>query len=207
MGNEIYKLINEDISSQRDCQFCNESNLNPGKVTGYGAIIIYKIGNSMENGWFAALSPKTGGNPKKDFTIQLMPFAHLTHFSQMSSYPELAKNYGVAFSKISEAMAKVMAEKDDLKAESDSRGKGMPIAIYGKCTTWKEKKEHLHIKIFPFRGDIGQAYTVDSSFLRKKIEKDSKTGEEFVKMKPVRKNEIGKERLRHLSDLFISLLQ
>lgn len=206
-GKEINKLINEGISLQKDCGFCGESYLKVRGITHYGAIIIYKIGNSIENGWFATLSPKTGGDQKKDFTIQLMPFAHLTHFSQMSSYPELAKNYGIAFSKISEAMARVMAEKEDLKVESGSREESIPIATYGKCTTWKEKKEHLHIKIFPFRGDIGQAYTVDSSFLRKKIEKDSKTGEEFVKMKPVRKTEIGKERLRHLSDLFISLLQ
>ena len=37
------------------------------------------------------------------------------------------------------------------------------------------------------RKDIGQPYTVDSSFGRKKVYKDSETKEEFVKMKPVRK--------------------
>src|SRR3989338_9860265 len=123
MGNEIYKLLNEDIASQRDCQFCNESNLNPGKVTGYGAIIIYKIGNSMENGWFAALSPRTGGNPKQDFTIQLMPFAHLTHFSQMNE--NSAKYFGIAFAKLSDAISRIMAKNPALKAMVDDRDNGI----------------------------------------------------------------------------------
>jgi len=148
MGNEIHKLINENVSLRKDCDFCNESRLEVRETTNYGAAIIYKIGNTIENGWFATLSPKTGGDPTKDFTIQLMPLAHLTHFSQINSYTELAKNYGLAFSRISEAVYKVMMEKNNLKAKSDSKDFGISIAIYGKCTTWKEKKEHLHIKIF-----------------------------------------------------------
>ena len=207
MTNEFDKLFNESVSLRKDCGFCRESNLKVGDVTDYGAAIIYKIGNSAESGWFATLSPKTGGNLEKDFTIQLMPLGHLTHFSQISSHAELARNYGTAFSRISWAVSKVIAENDSLKADSDSKNLGIAIAAYGKCTTWKEKKEHLHIKIFPFRGDVGQPYTVDSSFLRKKIQKGPKTGKEFVKMKPVRKTLINKERFNQLSKRLISLLQ
>ena len=207
MGNEIHKLINESVSFRKDCDFCKEACLEIGETTNYGAAVVYKTGNSAENGWFAALSPKTGGNPEKDFTVQLMPIGHLTHFSQINSHKESAKNYGIAFSRISEAMSKVMMENDELKAESGSKHFGASIAVYGKCTTWKEKKEHLHIKIFPFRGNTGQPHTVDSSFLRKKIQKDQKTGEEFVKMKPVRKIMIGKERFRQISNRLICLLR
>jgi hypothetical protein len=203
---EILKLIKEDISQQQGCSFCREALLGIGETASYGAVVVYKVGNSNENGWFATLSPKTGGNPAEDFTIQLMPFAHLTHFSQLASYEELAKNYGIAFSKISEAMSNIMAEDKGLKATADSRQVAISIATYGKCTTWKEKKEHLHIKIFPFRGSIGQPYTVDSSFLRKQVFKDAKTGKEFVKMEPVRKKEIGRERFRELSERLIRAL-
>lgn len=208
MNEEFNKLIKEDISSKEDCNLCKEANLGVGQETEYGAAIIYKIGDSAENGWFATLSPRTGGDPKKDFTIQLMPFAHLIHFCQIASYPELAANYGAAFSKINAAMTKIMAEEiPDFKATSDSREVAASIATYGKYTTWKDKKEHLHIKIFPFRGDIGQPYTVDSSFGRKDIHTDSETGEEFVKMKPVRKKMIDKERFKKLSELLIELLK
>ena len=207
MGDEIYKLLNESASFRKDCGFCKESRLEVREVTNYGATIVYKIGNSIKNGWFAALSPKTGGDPKKDFTIQLMSLGHLTHFSQISSYAELAKNYGTAFSKISEAVSKVISENDGLKADSDSKNLGISIAAYGKCTTWKEKKEHLHVKIFQFRGNPGQPYTVDSSFLKKEIHKDPKTGGEFVKMEPVKKTEIDKKRFNQLAKQLIHLLK
>ncbi len=207
MNDEFKKLLNEDISKKDDCEFCNEVSFNIGEKTKYGAVIIFKIGDSAENGWFATLSPRTGSNPEKDFTIQLMPFAHITHFSQVNLYPELAENYGIAFSKLCEAMTQVMAQEPDFKAVSDTRESGKSIATYGKCTTWKDKKEHLHVKIFPFRGDLGQPSVVDSSFGRKEIFKDIETGEEYVRMKPVRKKKIKEERFNHLSNLLISLLK
>ena len=207
MIDEVNKLINEDISLKDDCDFCNESKLDEGDKTKYGSVIIYKIGNSNENGWFATISPKTGGDPEENFTIQLMPFGHLVHFSQITKYGELAKNYGIAFSKINEAMAKVMILDKELKATADKREEGISIVQYGKCTTWKEKKEHIHIKIFPFRGNMGQPYTVDSSFGRKEVLKDKETGEEFVKMKPVRKVMVSKERFERLSMVLIKLLK
>ena len=208
MNNFSRSLLNEGISLHKDCNLCRESTLGIGQKRDYGAAILFKIGNSTEDGWFATLSPKTGGDSKKDFTVQLIPFAHLTHFSQLDSYLGLAKNYGIAFSKISAAMTEVMArENQDFKATSETKESAISIATYGKCTTWKEKKEHLHIKIFPFRDSIGQPYTVDSSFERKKIQKDQKTGKEFVKMKPVRKVMLDKERFEQLSNLLISLLQ
>ena len=207
MKGEFNKLVNEDISLREDCTLCKESALEAGQKTDYGAIIIFKIGNSAENGWFATLSPKTGSDQEKDFTIQLMPFGHLTHFSQISSYPELSKNYGRAFSKISSVMAEVMAiENPNFNVTAESKRDAVSIAVYGKCTNWKEKKEHLHIKIFPFRGNVGQPYTVDSSFGRKEIFKD-KEGKEFVKMKPVRKKNIDNERFENLSKRLIGLLK
>lgn len=205
MTDEFDKLVNDNASLRENCDFCKESKLEVGKKTRYGSVVICRIGKA-KNGWFATLSPKTGGDPRKDFTVQLMPFAHLTHFSQISSNRELAKNYGTLFSKISRSISKVMLEDKNLKALANSKELGISIATYGKCTTWKEKKEHLHVKIFPFRGNIGQPYTLDSSFERKKIRKDPKTGEEFVKMMPVRKVMIDDERFDFLSKLFIFLL-
>lgn len=193
---EIQKLFDDDASRKRDCNLCKESKYDIWEKTGYG-VIIYKIGN-LKNGWFATLSPKTGGNPEFDFTIQLIPFLHLTHFSQIDSCPGMAENFGIIFSKMSKAMLHIMMENGGLKAVSEKKDRSAPIAVYGKCTTWKEKKEHLHIKIFPFRGNIGQPYTVDSSFGRKEVFKD-KNGEEFVKMAPVRKAMIEKKRFDKLT--------
>jgi len=205
--NEINNLFNEDVSLRQDCNLCKESPLDVGQKSEYGSIIVYKIGDANENRWFATLSPKTGSDPEKDFTIQLMPFAHLTHFSQINNYPELAKNYGIAFAKISSAITKIMAmEKENFKASEDFKENATSIATYGKSTNWKEKKEHLHIKLFPFRGNIGQPYTVDSSFGRKEIHKDQE-GKEFVKMTPVKKNMLSEERFNKLSNLLISLLK
>ena len=201
-SNEAEKLLNESVNQSKDCSLCKEALLETGRNTGYG-VIIYKIG-TLKNGWFASLSPKTGGDPRTDFTIQLMPFMHLTHFSQISSSKALMKNYGIAFSEICGAMTMIMMQDENLKANSLESASSVSIATYGKSTTWKEKKEHLHIKIFPFRGNIGQPYTVDSSFGKKEVFKE-KTGEEFVKMKPVKKEEIDKKRFNDLAKRLIAL--
>ena len=201
-SNEIDKLIDEDVSLNDNCNLCKESNHKLGQKTGYG-VIIHKIGNK-KNGWFATLSPKTGGDPESDFTIQLMPMSHLTHFSQMESYSKLGENYGISFSKICRAMTAILMQDEGSKAISKEKSTAVSVGTYGKTTTWKEKKEHLHVKVFPFRGNIGQPYTVDSSFGRKEVFKE-KDGE-FVKMKPVRKVMIGKERFEDLTKRLISLL-
>ena len=200
---EANKLFNEDITLKDNCNLCKESSYKVGQKIGYG-VVICKIGDS-NNGWFATLSPRTGGNPKLDFTIQLMPFSHLTHFSQISSHEGLAENYGILFSKVCRAMTKIMMQNEDLRFSSEKRSSSLSIATYGKCTTWTEKKEHLHIKIFPFRGDIGQPYTVDSSFGRKEVFKDSGAGQEFVKMVPVKKVAIGSKRFEQLGKKLVSL--
>ena len=201
---EIEKLVHEDASQKKDCNLCKESYMEIGANTGYGAII-FKIGNK-KNGWFATLSPKTGSDPEFDFTIQLMPFLHLTHFSQMEQYDGMPENYGIAFSKLSKSMMTVMMQNQPLKATADDRAISVPIATYGKTTSWKEKKEHLHIKIFPFRGSIGQPYTVDSTFGKKEVF-TGKDGREFVKMEPVRKTIIKKKRFERLAKELISLLK
>jgi len=135
-----------------------------------------------------------------------MPFSHLTHFSQISSHAGLAENYGTAFSEICRAMTTIMMEDQNLKSDSDSRELSVSIATYGKSTNWKEKKEHLHIKVFPFRGNIGQPYTVDSTFGRKEIFKEN-DGKEFVKMDPVKKVNIKEKRFNELKSKIISLLK
>jgi len=199
---EINKLSLEDVSQKKNCNLCNEIVFDIGKNTGYG-VIIYKIGDK-KNGWFATLSPKTGGDPNFDFTIQLMPFYHLTHFSQMAAYPKLSENYGTIFAKISKAMASIMMSDQNLKSTAKARKNAVSIATYGKSTTWKEKKEHLHIKIFPFRGDIGQPYTVDSSFGKKEVHK--KDGKSFVMMNPVIKKKIPDKRFKDLTKNLLLLL-
>lgn len=201
---EIKKLFNEDVDPKSDCALCKESKCKIGQKCGYGTVI-YRIGNS-KNGWFATLSPKTGGNPKFDFTIQLMPNSHLTHFSQISSYPILAENFGILFAKICRAMTTILMQQQDLKADSENKEFSVPIGAYGKCTTWREKKEHLHIKVFPFRSSIGQPYTVDSSFGKKEIFKE-KTGKEFVKMEPVKKIKIETRRFDKLTTDIIKSLE
>ncbi|MBI2651728.1 hypothetical protein HYX01_04610 [Candidatus Woesearchaeota archaeon] len=201
---ETEKLFNEGVSMKSNCNLCKEACYEIGKNTGYGTII-YRIGNA-KNGWFATLSPKTGGNPKLDFTIQLMPLLHLTHFSQVESYHGLGKNFGAAFSKICRAMTAILMDNENSKADSEKKELSVPIATYGKCTTWKEKKEHLHIKIFPFRNAIGQPYTVDSSFEKKEVFKE-KNGKEFVKMEPVKKAMIEAKRFNQLAKELIGILK
>jgi len=203
-NSEIKTLFNENVSFRDDCNLCRETLFEVGQNIGYGTII-NKTGG-IKDGWIATLSPVTGGNPEFDFTIQLMPCAHLTHFSQVYSYPKLGENYGIIFSKISRAMTKIMIKDQDLKANAEKKEMAASIATYGKFTTWKEKKEHLHIKVFPFRGDIGQPYTVDSTFGKKEIFRDE-LGKEFVKMDPVRKKPINQERFNYLANNLISLLK
>jgi hypothetical protein len=203
MSKETEKLLKEDVSINGDCELCKEVDYDVGQKTDYG-VVIYKNGNK-KNGWFATLSPKTGGNPKLDFTIQLMPFAHLTHFSQISNYDGMAVNYGICFSKVCQVMTIIMMEDENLKATSEKRNDAASIATYGKSTTWKEKKEHLHIKVFPFRDNVGQPYTVDSTFGKKEIFKEK--DEEFVKMQPVKKIMIDNQRFQNLTEKLISLLK
>lgn len=202
---EIEKLSKEDTAKRDDCNLCKESSFKVGEKTGYG-VVVCKVGNSR-NGWFATLSPKTGGNPEFDFTIQLMPISHLTHFSQIGVYPGLERNYGIAFSKICKAMTAILMENEGLQSNSSDKAKSAPIATYGKCTTWKEKKEHLHIKIFPFRGGVGQPYTTDSSFAKKRIFKEKGTAKEFVKMSPVKKVAINPSKFNKLSKDLSKLLK
>ena len=64
----------------------------------------------------------------------------------------------------------------------------------------------MHIKVFPFRGNIGQPYTVDSSFGKKEVFKGN-DGKEFVKMKPVRKIMIEKQRFDKLAKNLIEILK
>lgn len=202
---KINQLFKESVFTDKECNLCNEISLDIGEKTPYGAIVVYRIG-SFEDGWFATLSPRIGGDPEKDFTIQLMPFAHLTHFSQMDTYPNLASNYGIAFSRLSNAMTTVLAEENsDFESSTETREQSTSVATYGKCTNWKEKKEHLHIKLYPFKGNIGQPSPVDSSFGRKEIHKEG--GEEFIKMDPVRKVPINQERMTELSNKLIHLLK
>lgn len=196
--------ISEDVSNDKNCNLCKEIGLKIGSITDYGSSIIYKIGN-MEDGWIATLSPKTGGNPFEDFSIQLMPFAHLTHFAQLNKYPELAKNYGIAFSRVSYALSKIMSDENNEFAPSvDSRKVSTSVATYGKCTNWKEKKEHLHIKIYPFRNNIGQPSPVDSSFGRKEIYNEN--GIRYIRMDPVKKRPLDAKRFQELTNKLIELL-
>ena len=201
---EIKKLLEEDASPKKGCNLCKESSLEVGRNTGYGAIV-YRNGDK-KNGWFATLSPKTGSSPEHDFTVQLMPFLHLTHFSQILSYNGMPENYGIAFSKVCRAMSAIMMNGLPLKATAKDRMLSAPIAAYGKCTTWEEKKEHLHLKIFPFRGNIGQPYTVDSSYGKKEVFRDENGGE-FIKMEPVKKVVISQKRFDYLAKELIKLLK
>ena len=202
--NNFNDLIDESTTHDPACNLCSESSLPIGSKTNYGAVIIFRNGDN-NSGWFATLSPKTGVD-HKDFTIQLMTNKHLTHFCQVDSIAGCAENYGIAFAKLSRALTEVLAsENKDFKVIADTRETSESVATYGKCTNWKDKKEHLHIKIFPFRGAIGQPYTVDSTFEKKKVYKDSEG--EFVKMTPVKKQMITKERFNYLSQKLITLLE
>jgi hypothetical protein len=198
-------LLNDSRDRNDSCNLCNETVLTVGEKTNNSYAVIYKIGE-LDNGWFATLSPRTGGDPEKDFTVQLMPFSHLTHFSQINSNKSLAHNYGTAFAKLSKAMTQLVSGSNQPASISQERNAALSIASYWKCTNWIEKKEHLHQKIFPFRGNIGQPYTVDSSFGRKEIFKDEH-GKQFIKMYPVIKKDIPRERFEAIVSQIITLLQ
>lgn len=204
--NRTTNLITDDVTPSEGCNLCREASLLVGQKTPYGAVVVYRIGNSHD-GWFATLSPKTGGNVERDFTIQLMPIAHLTHFAQVASSQDLAKNYGIAFSALSAAAARVMAGKRAIPPLAETKEQGLALATYGKCTNWKEKKEHLHVKLFPFRGNIGQPYTVDSSFERKEVHIAPNTGERFVKMLPVVKKTIPSGRFERVAQELMRCLR
>ena len=192
--------------SEEICAFCREQKLDVGEKTEYGARIIYKIGDN-DDGWFAILSPKTAGNAEQDFSIQLIPLKHLRYFSEINSSVELAKNYGILFAKISNAISKVMIEEtreknDVMLSDANLNSQIIPIASYGKC---KHPDEHIHIKLFPYRGDVGQPFTVDSTYENKEIFKDKITGEEFIKMKPVKKKIIPEQRIQELAQKLIKI--
>ena len=160
------------------CEFCDEAALKVGDRTSYGAIVLHKEGVGV-NGWFATLSPKTGGNPEKDFTIQVMPVQHVRHISHVSHNRDLAANQGIMIAKVSAAINAVMLDE----GRQDENDEGMiRIGMYGKS---KHPDEHLHLKLFPWTGAIGQPYTVDSSF--------------NVQMKPVKKELIPPKRFEQLT--------
>ena len=98
-------------------------------------------------------------------------------------------------------------ENSKFDLTSNSREHAVSLATYGKSTNWIDKKEHLHIKIFPFRGKMGQPFTVDSSFGKKEVHIDSLTKEEFIKMSPVKKVAIDHKRFQYLVDQFIEALK
>jgi hypothetical protein len=188
-----------------NCNLCDESSLHIGQSGTYGAVVVAKVGEKY-SGWIATLSPRTGGNPSSDFSIQLMTLPHLTHFAEIGKNIELAKNYGIIFSKVGAAMRKLLEEEvPGFTDPSSTRENSVSIATYGKCTTWQEKKEHLHIKIYPFRGKLGQPAPVDSSFGRKEIQKEE-SGEEFVKFNPVNKVSLPAKRFTYLTNRLIKLL-
>lgn len=188
-------MILENPLSGKNCRLCQESRLKAGEISQYGAKIILSLGDE-NSGWFATLSPQTGGEPQQDFSLQLAPNKHLKNFSELNQNHELAVNYGLAFAKLCFAVAVIMKEEGSVEK--------VPIGTYGKC---KHPDEHLHVKIFPWRGNIGQPYTVDSSFGSKEIYIDEQTGKEFVKMQPVRKVPLSSERFNYLSKKLIGLLQ
>jgi hypothetical protein len=198
----VDNLIFEDTAARNDCVWCTETHLTVGEHSLYGAAVVCKIGGA-DDGWFAMLSPKNDGY-HGNFTVQLMPFRHLTHFGQMVVHSGMAVNYGILFATVCNAMLRIMAEENNQFAVSAAaREVSTSIATYGKCTNWEEKKEHLHIKVFPFQGGFGQPTAVDSSFGRKVVYDDNDG--EFVKMIPVRKMMIEKERFEHLKQKLISL--
>lgn len=194
MANEVDKLAEENIVYNEDCSLCKESELMVGQKTSYGGIIVYKIGE-QKNGWFATLSPKTGGDVKKDFTIQIMPVAHIKHISELGADEELAKNYGLAFSQVGRAITKIMGEEN---RHLENEEKVVRIGTYGKS---KHPEEHLHIKLFPWK----HPYVVDSTYENKEIQVDE-DGNEFVKMSPIKKVSIDEKRLKYLAEKLINIL-
>jgi hypothetical protein len=189
-------MMEKNKFATEGCTLCKESSMPIGKVSEYGACTIYKKGNKSD-GWFATLSPKTVGDPEHDFSIQIIPIAHLKNFGEINSSQKLAENYGKAFAIISGAVAKLIKfEKEQNENES------IPICTYGKC---KHPDEHIHIKIFPYRGDLAQPFVVDSTFEKKEV--FSENSEKFVKLKPITKKNIPTDRFQYLKDFFIKELK
>jgi hypothetical protein len=181
-----------------ECNFCNEAKLNLGDTSSYGSTVIFKIGDE-KNGWFATLSPKTGGNPDKDFSIQIMPLSHLQHISDINTNSDLAKNYGLTFAKLSNVINTIMKEEE---RHNENEEKVVRIGTYGKS---KHPEEHFHVKLFPWTGKIGQPYTVDSTFENSTSHKNP-DGSEFIKMQPVKKTKISESRYLFLVNRLTTLL-
>lgn len=172
-----------DKSEGEDCSLCKEAELEVGGKTEYGAVIVHKLGGP-EDGWFATLSPQTLGNPEKDFSIQLMPMPHVKHMSQINDSEDLAKNYGVAFAKISKAIHDVMKEEG---RHNENEENMIRIGTYGKS---KHPEEHFHVKLFPWE----HSYVVDTTY-------------DNTKTPAMNKTAIDENRFKYLAEKLIGALK
>ena len=176
-----------------ECIHCEEAKLNVGDRSVYGAIVIYKKGNK-KNRWYATLSPKTIDDVEKDFSVQLMPLSHIKHISDLSSDEDLAKNYGLAFSKLNKAITELMKEE---RRCLENEEEIIRIGVYGKS---KHPEEHFHIKLFPWK----HSYVVDSTYEKSQVHVD-KTGEKYIRLPPVRKRKLEEDRHQNLAIRLIEI--
>ena len=130
-----------------------------------------------------------------------MPTKHIQHLADMSTNTESAKNYGLAFAYLNTAIKKLMDEEERWKENDENISR---VGVYAKS---KHPTEHLHIKLYPWMGTIGQPYTVDSSYEKKEVHHDKKTSTDYVTMLPVHKTRLTKERHSHLTKRFIKELE
>jgi len=182
-----------DIIRQSDCSLCQESLLEIGGVSNYGAAIIAKIG-SLEDGWYATLQRKTPADPQTGFSVHIMPQGHLTSFGQIKTNPRLTLNYGLIFSSIYQAIEEIIREQSGLAQ----------LGCYGKCGTSQNTKEHIHFKLFEESGGLNQPWPSDNPWSEKEVYITAK-GDRVLAL-PVKKSILSQERVDYLSRRLIYLL-
>ena len=83
-----------DLILKGDCSLCKEGQMEVGQVSKYGAAVVAKRGDNLQNGWYATLQSKTPADPTTGFSIMLMPWAHVQSWGSVSDYQELKRNRG-----------------------------------------------------------------------------------------------------------------
>ncbi len=192
-------LPRKGLVSLDDCILCSEGKKEIGSI-GNKAAIIYKSGRNPAIDWFITLQRSNISDPKRGFTLMLMPIGHLTAFSQIHGSRELAQNYGLTFAKAHYGMQVIRLEEWKPKYGSFT----FSAVNYGKCASNINTQEHLHVKAYTLDGNANQPSPSDTEWIKKENLNDSH-GERYVKALPVLKEGLDEERYHHLASRLIEI--
>jgi hypothetical protein len=190
------------IERQDDCNFCTEGQMAVGEKSDYGAMTIFKTGDSLEKDWYSTLQPGTPTDPEVGVHCLAMPLGHIPYFSDINRNREFRDNYGKVVGVVSEAMQTLLQEEWTLRGES---GIFVPNQIdYGKHAPGRNTiAGHLHTRLTDFSGDLAQHYPSDTGWRKREVFEDD--GGPYVKANPVKSVRFSPERFDKISSRLIEL--